>query len=100
MLTAVAHAACFACLPDVSRLVLLASAPAVLALRSMPATTACLHPTTSNCFQTLMLLAASAVQLAIVGDVNHQLCCFLCLQPFGKALAGLHAWGSASVDSM
>ena len=41
-----------------------------------------------------MLLAASAVQLAIVGDVNHQLCCFLCLRPFvqhDEALAGIHA---------
>ena len=50
-----------------------------------------------------MLLAAFAVQLAIVGDVNHQLCCFLCLQPFvqhGEALAGLHAWGFVSVGSM
>ncbi len=35
MLAALAHAACSACLPDVPRLVLLASAPAVLTWRSV-----------------------------------------------------------------
>ncbi len=40
-----------------------------------------MHPAASSCCQALMLLPASAVWLAIVVDVSHQLCCFLCLQP-------------------
>ena len=38
--------------------------------------------------------------LAGVGNINPQLCFFLCLQPLvqhGEALFGLHTWGSAFV---